>query len=87
MTPAPQHLLALLPSDNSALGDKSYTYTINKPVYLPATQALLPVKKNEAASSFGLADHAQSTLGNTALLSKGSEGWLLPQGRQFGSQG
>lgn len=60
MTPAPQHLSALLPSDNSVLGEKSYMYVISKAVYLTATQALLPVKKNEA-SSFGLADHTVNT--------------------------
>lgn len=57
MTPATQHLSALLHSANSVLGEKSYTYTINKAVYLPATQDLLPVK-NEASSSLGLADCA-----------------------------
>lgn len=60
-TPAPQHHSALLPSDSSVLGDKSHTSTINKAAYLPASQALLPVMKNEASSSFGLADRAVET--------------------------
>lgn len=60
-TPAPQHLSALLPSEDSVLREKSNTSAADTAIYLPATQALLPAVRNKAASSFGFAKGAADT--------------------------